>query len=501
MKYFIQIIITILFALNLKAQESININILSNTDNKRSNTIESSNIESTSIPAKTQKFNFADKEEYLTRFYSVWDINKMDKDVDSVFYVVPSLQNAINYNKELEELRKNPPKKNVKNYAKLEIEYKSKINLLEQKIKTLLGVGENLMPNTIDEFEDILTNMNLKDFLRQPQAGIIVRATSVRAVPTYKPRYKNKNDFPFDRWQISFMFEGTPVMISHFSSDGRYAHIRGPFVYGWIDARNVGLISDSMRDKILSFEDYKIPNKDFIPLYYKNQWVLDARVGQILPYNKRHNSLITFYKDVDNYVRIREVKFDETMFSDFPMPFSEEKMSSLIHTMLGQKYGWGGLLGNRDCSAFTRDSFASFGIFLPRNSAAQAQFKGQFIDLSKMSENEKEEYIIANAKPFASIIWLKGHIMLYIGHVNIKGMQRAIVAHSAWGVKPIINNKREDIRLGGVYITTLHVGGAFNENISMKNTLLSRIEGITNIYNTPTSNKTLDLLSDVNISY
>ena len=496
MKTFVKILIVIYVCLlNLKAQEGINVNILSGTDNSQKfNPTES-------MPFQIQNLNVANKEEYLAKFYAVWDINKISSNKDSVFYIVPSLQNALNYHKELEELKKKPPKKNAKNYAKLEREYKAKMASLEQRIKTLLGVGENLLPNTLDEFEEILSNMNLGEFLRKPQAGIIVQATSVRAVPTHKPRYKNKDDFPFDRWQNSFIFEGTPVMISHFSSDGRYAHIQGPFVYGWIDTRSVGLVSDSMRKRILSFESYKIPNRDFIPLSYQNQWVLDARVGQIFPYNKRHDTLITFYKDIDNYAQIREVEFDPNLFSDFPMPFSEEKMSSLIHTMLGQKYGWGGLLGNRDCSAFTRDSFASFGIFLPRNSAAQAQFKGQFVNLSKMTESEKEEYIIANAKPFASIIWLKGHIMLYLGHVNIKGSQRAIVAHSAWGVRPVINNKQEDIRLGGVRITTLHIGGAFSSNVAMKNTLLSRIEGVTNIYNTEVSPRALDLLSGINISH
>ncbi|MCI5787511.1 MAG: SH3 domain-containing protein [Helicobacter trogontum] len=496
MNSFIKTLTTLCVCLALlKAQEGININILSGTKNLHTfNSIES-------MPFQTQSLDTTIKEEYLSKFYAVWDINRVNSNTDSIFYIVPSLQNALNYNKELEELKKKPPKKGIKNYAKAEREYSAKITSLKQKINALLGIGENLMPNTLEEFEQILSNMNLQDFLRKPRAGIIVQATSVRAVPTNKPRYKSKDDFPFDRWQNSFIFEGTPVMISHFSSDGRYAHIQGPFVYGWVDTRSVGLVSDSMRKKILSFESYKIPNKDFVPLSYQNQWVLDARVGQVFPYNKRHNTLVTFYKDVDNYVQIREVNFDSNLFSDFPMPFSEEKMSLLIHTMLGQKYGWGGLFGNRDCSAFTRDSFASFGIFLPRNSAAQAQFKGQFIDISKMTENEKEEYIIAHARPFASIIWLKGHIMLYMGHVNIKGTQRAIVAHSAWNVKPIINNKQENIKLGGVHITTLHIGGAFSSNTAIKNTLLSRVEGLTNIYDGTTNPEALGLLSSINISY
>lgn len=487
----------------LHAQEGIDINILSNIKNtniKLENT-ENEKYNTESTPFVANRTDTSNKEEYLAKFYAVWDISKINNNKDSIFYVVPSLQNAITYHQELEDLRKNPPHKNIKNYAKLEREYKAKIASLEQKIKALLGVGENLMPNSIGEFETIITNMNLQDFLQNPKIGIIVQATSVRAVPTYKPRYKSKDDFPFDRWQNSFIFEGTPVMISHFSADGRYAHIQGPFIYGWVDTRSVALVSDSMKRKILSFDSYKIPTKDFIPLTYDNQWVLDARIGQIFPYDKRRNKLITYYKDIDNYVKIREVNFDSNLFSDFPMPFSEEKMSLLIRTMIGQKYGWGGFLGNRDCSAFTRDSFASFGVFLPRNSAAQAQFNGQFINLSKMKDDEKEAYIIANARPFGSIIWLKGHIMLYVGHIKIQGIQRAIVAHSAWGVHPIINNKLENIRLGGVRVTTLHIGGAFSSNVAMKNTLLSRIEGITNIYNTEVNPHAQALLSNLQISH
>ena len=205
-------------------------------------------------------------------------------------------------------------------------------------------------------------------------------------------------------------------------------------------------------------------------------------------YSKRRNKLLTFYKDVDNFARIREVDFDSYLFSDFPVPFSQETMSHLITMMKGQKYGWGGLLGNRDCSSFTRDSFATFGIFLPRNSAAQAQFRGNFVDLSKMEDSKKEAYIIDNATPYGSIIWLKGHIMLYIGYTDIGGVQRAIVAHSIWGARPTINNKKEDIRLGGVQITTLHIGGAFTSNVAIKNSLLSRIQGITNIYTKSDSN-------------
>lgn len=496
MKYsFLLGLFIICLSIGVNAEDRINLHILSNTANQDTYPkSQESFIQNSALANSTLS-----KEEYLQKFYAVWDINKINTNKDEIFYIVPSIQNALTFNQELEELRKNPPKKNAKNHKKLEQNYRNNLLTLEKKINNLLGVGENLLPNKLDEFAEILQNMNLGAFLQNPQPAIIVNATAVRAVPTHKPRYKNKDDFPFDRWQNSFIFEGTPVMISHFSLDGRYAHIQGPFVYGWVDTRNVALIDKNLREKLINFNTYKTPIQDSIPLTYNNQWVLDARIGQILPYDSQKNKLLTFYKGMDNFAQIREVEFDSNLFSDFPMPFSGDKVSHLIRTMLGQKYGWGGLLGNRDCSAFTRDTFAAFGIFLPRNSAAQAQFNGNFVDLSKMSDNEKEKYIIENGTPFGSILWLRGHIMLYMGHMNIAGVQRAIVAHSVWGVRPIVNNKKEDIRLGGVQITTLHIGGAFTSNATMKNSLLSRIQGITNIYpNIDTSS--IDL-SQLDIEY
>ena len=431
------------------------------------------------IPAQSQ----TSKDEYLEKFYKVWNLRADEMgSKESVFYILPSLQSPIKYAKQLEELKHNPPKKNSKNYKAEQTKYKKQIEDLEHKINALLGVGENLLPNSLEEFQYIANNMNIESYMKRPQIAIITQATSIRVVPTDKPRYKNKNDFPFDRWQNSFLFEGTPVIITHFSKDGRFAHVRAPFVYGFVDSRNLAFVDDNLRRQILSFSDYKIPKEDFIPLKFRESFIMDARIGQIFPYNRRSNKLITFYKDLDNFAKIREIDFDSAKFSDFPMPFSSGGMLSIIDSMVGQKYGWGGAFGNRDCSAFTRDSFASFGIFLPRNSAAQAQFQQRFVDLSKQSDEDKEDYIIKYGIPYASIIWLRGHVMLYVGYEEINGKKVAKVAHSIWGLNPVVNNKKEKINLGGVKITTLQIDADTFSGHNIKNSLLSRVRGITNIY-------------------
>ena len=104
--------------------------------------------------------------------------------------------------------------------------------------------------------------------------------------------------------------------------------------------------------------------------------------------------------------------------------------------------------------------------FLPRNSKAQGFFGKTHQDISTLSLKEKEEYIITNGEPFYTMLWLQGHIAIYIGTHNGKAM----VAHSAW----TINEGKQKKVLGGIVITDLHIGGK-------DNSLLLRIEAMNNL--------------------
>ena len=85
--------------------------------------------------------------------------------------------------------------------------------------------------------------------------------------------------------------------------------------------------------------------------------------------------------------------------------------------MMGQRYGWGGMFGERDCSALTRDLFTPFGLWLPRNSVAQAR-TGAISSLEGMSAKEKEEAILRNGVPFLSLMGMRGHMHPVCGQVS-----------------------------------------------------------------------------------
>ena len=41
-----------------------------------------------------------------------------------------------------------------------------------------------------------------------------------------------------------------------------------------------------------------------------------------------------------------------------PLPMTPENIAKILTRLTGQSYGWGGLLGNRDCSSTVRDLLA-----------------------------------------------------------------------------------------------------------------------------------------------
>ncbi|EMG95586.1 NlpC/P60 family protein [Helicobacter pylori GAM119Bi] len=351
------------------------------------------------------------------------------------------------------------------------------------------GYGEDLKPNAKAFNDELIKSMDIERYPSAKIKAVVVRDSDVRAVPTNKPYYLSQKGYPFDRYQNSLIFQGTPVLITHFNTDKTYAHIQSSFVYGWIKVSDLAYMHDKDIELLTKIKNYVMPIKDKIPLYTDyGDFYTDARVGELfalIPQSqnasqnpqKKELKAYGFLRDAKGYAALQSVILNEKDFFVFPKAFTSENMAYFIDTMLGQKYGWGGLLGNRDCSAFTRDSFANFGILLPRNSYAQSRYANNYVDLSSMKAKEKEDYIIKNATPFGTLIYLKGHIMLYLGAYN----HQAIVAHSIWSVQTQKHFKTLSHKIGGVVITSLWLAEEHNGAFSKKKLLIDRVLGMSDL--------------------
>jgi hypothetical protein len=158
-----------------------------------------------------------------------------------------------------------------------------------------------------------------------------------------------------------------------------------------------------------------------------------------------------------------------------PLRFNAANTARIANEMIGEPYGWGGLYGHRDCSSMTRDFFAVFGIWLPRHSEDQVKEVGTYIDLSGLSPEEKEKTIIKKGVPYLSLLWRKGHVMLYIGAKD----GRALIFHNIWGIRTKDIQGREGRKIiGQAVITTLQPGQELRDVDSASGSLLNNISAM-----------------------
>jgi hypothetical protein len=144
--------------------------------------------------------------------------------------------------------------------------------------------------------------------------------------------------------------------------------------------------------------------------------------------------------------------------------------------MMGQPYGWGGMYGRRDCSAMMRDMFSAFGIWLPRNSGAQVR-RGEQVALEGVGALAKEALILEKAEPFRSLLWMPGHIGLYIGEHE----GQAAWFHNMWGLRSTLKDGSEGRAiLGRAVVTSLRPG---QERADMKpeTLLIERLSAISTL--------------------
>lgn len=398
---------------------------------------------------------------------------------DARFYVLPSNDSVSKHSSNAKAIKEAYLQAHFSPWsAKPNPDVKS-VFWVQGSLRSKPGFGENRLPNSKEFTQEILDSMDIAHYPSAAQKAIITQATNVRVVPSEKMRFDTEDDFPFDQWQNSWIFSGTPVLITHYDKTKRWAHIQSGFVSGWILVSSVALVDEKQIAR-LKKSSYILSKRDNIPLYAKGKFLTNARVGQIFPVVKslkERDIVLVPMRDMQGRAQLVESTIAAQDIASFPRGFSQGRSADLINTMLGDKYGWGGYLASRDCSAFIRDIFANFGLYLPRNSRAQAQVKKSMQDLSHLSRKQKERYIIEHGVPFGSVLYLKGHIMLYIGEYE----GRAMVAHSAWSVKTSTLFRRYKNMLGGVVITSLYAGKEHNGAFSKK-LLIDRVTGITNFY-------------------
>ncbi len=329
------------------------------------------------------------------------------------------------------------------------------------------GQNYRLLPK--EWFEKLKQNSNFEEFDKSRLYGISIRNSDLRVLPTDKPLFfdpqKAGEGYPFDYNQNSSVYLNTPLFISHYSKDRAWVFAQTPFAAGWLDARDIALISDETLQEFQT-NDYAIALKDNFPLYLDDGSFIEyIKLGTIFPI-KEGNYMIIGKSGEINYIK------DDNIVKK-PISFDSENIHNVIEELKNEPYGWGGLSGTRDCSSMTRDFFSPFGIYLNRNSSGQIK-NGNYIDLENLSSKEKKVAIIKTAEPFKTLLYAKGHIMLYAGHIE----DEPVIFHQFWGIKTLnFFNQEGRFIVGEAAFTSLEPGKEIS-NFDEKSSLLKRIKGM-----------------------
>ncbi|MDA7848210.1 SH3 domain-containing protein [Sulfurospirillum sp.] len=335
--------------------------------------------------------------------------------------------------------------------------------------------SENTNLWDIKEINEVIKTTNFSKYNSKLQYALTIKNAQVRNLPTKKPFYKNPNTagegFPFDYLQNSRIHVNTPVLVSHYTHDGSWAFVQNPFSSGWVPIEALVILNAKQRTAFKNTKKIVI-TKDNLPIYSsKQQYLLHVKLGSLFPYINEDNNYFYSYM----YTRFGDklkVRIPKQTASIMPLAYTKKNILHISSELLGEKYGWGGYLRNRDCSAFTKDFFTPFGLWLPRNSFGQKQ-SGEYHSFEGLNNEEKEKMILSKGIAFMSLIYLQGHIMLYAGEFEGKAM----VMHNVWGIKTHEKGKDGRAIIGKAIISDLYLGKNQN-NVNKDALLLSKAKGL-----------------------
>ncbi|CAE6724171.1 hypothetical protein R75461_01668 [Paraburkholderia nemoris] len=348
-----------------------------------------------------------------------------------------------------------------------------------------LGYGENFRPHDKAWIDAIAQNMDVGQFTQravyQPERRAIATGNlMVRELPTTDPSFYDHHlageGYPFDNLQISAVRPGTPLYVLGSSVDGGWRYVQTPDVQGWVRTEGVGLTDDTfvdtwraatakslgavivasapVRDSRGVFR-FDAPAGTLLPLAPDNATRPAPRANQ--PASETADApasrkLFIPARDVDGHAIIRTAQLSDAQIAPMPLAATPRHLAMLMKTLIGRPYGWGNSGLYNDCSSELQSIFAAFGVWLPRHSSTQMS-AGRMIDLSASTPAQRLDYLAQHGEPLRTLIYIGGHVMLYIGNTTRNGSAVPVVYQDVWGLRPADNSRRAVI--GGSVILPL----------------------------------------------
>ncbi|ASG67095.1 hypothetical protein CDV26_00690 [Francisella halioticida] len=221
----------------------------------------------------------------------------------------------------------------------------------------------------------------------------------------------------------------------------------------WVKSNSISKISSSqVKVWKSSFIKSRLSIRRFeTPVFnLDNEFIKNTYPGTILPVlanDKNYYRVLLPTQTKTNdlaFIDGKVIKHDAT---EIPILTTPRNFVKIIRETQGYPYGWGNQYFYNDCSSELRAIYQAFGIWLPRNSKGQLKAYN-FINLDQKTPEERTKVLLTKSRPFLDFIYIKGHVMLYIGKTSNPYNPKQIVPatyQQVWGLKDKDNTKRSVI--------------------------------------------------------
>ena len=316
--------------------------------------------------------------------------------------------------------------------------------------------GENFKEHDETWLEHIKKNMDLNALnsseFKEENKAITITNTFARALPDHAPDFFHFSiagqGFPFDNLQESVIWSGTPLYVISASKDMAWSLVLTPDAYfAWIKSTDMAYASSKFINQW-----QMAAQKSLVAITKTGTSVMDEQqhfqftgyIGAVFPLaqnNKHTTSILIPIKDHEQAVIAVGIVNNNTV-DLMPLSASKKNIVRIMKQLQNRPYGWGGAFFYNDCSQEMKSIFTPLGIWLPRNSAQQGQLSST-MDLSKNTTDERIKVLKEKGHPLMTLIYIGGHVMLYIGNKTIEAHEvESVTYQNVWGLSPANKDKR-----------------------------------------------------------
>lgn len=271
----------------------------------------------------------------------------------------------------------------------------------------------------------------------EPVYGYSLRRCNLRRLPTNEPLYDSPTVQEFDLIQENAINPGEPLIMImlHQNSEATWIYVQTSSARGWVLQQD--LIEAPSRSHWLSYLNQ--PNFLWVTAANLNleispETALFYQMGARIPllkFDHRSHWLLP----IDH--QIRSLPFNPTgEVREAPLPCNITNLLQQAFKFLFTPYGWGGKNQGIDCSGFVKSIYLSCGINLPGNTWEQVACGLKTISFNPVNSMATKK--ILSSLPAGSLLWLKGHILLYLGEVS----RRYYAIHALSAYRDSLSGKR-----------------------------------------------------------